>query len=192
MRIVLARPTLVFVMGVAGSGKSTLARSILREVNAVYLDNNFIADAFFLDTRTDPEYLSLREKFYHALYRIVEENLSVGNSVLLDAPHVKQMMDPDWHRWLALVLKRTGAALAVVRCLAAEEELRRRLAERGEPRDRWKLEHWGAYREAEPPDVPIPYPHVDVWTDTGRDEATKTALEHVLRPAGPDDARPDR
>lgn len=167
-------------MGVAGSGKSTLARHILREVHAVYLDNNFIADAFFLDTRTDPEYLSLRAKFYHALYRIVEENLSIGNSVLLDAPHVRQMTDPEWHRWLAQVLEGTGAGLAVIRCVAVEEVLQARLARRAEPRDRWKLEHWAEYVKAEPPEVPIPYRHLDVRTDADVDDMVDVAVQHVL------------
>ncbi|MCB1602809.1 MAG: hypothetical protein KDI66_22530, partial [Xanthomonadales bacterium] len=66
----LSRPTLILVMGVAGSGKTNVARSILERVNAVYLDNNFIADAFFPHTRSDAEYLKIRRNLYDALYRI--------------------------------------------------------------------------------------------------------------------------
>jgi hypothetical protein len=43
-------------MGVAGSGKSELARAILEQVRAVYLDNNFLADAFSPESRTDERY----------------------------------------------------------------------------------------------------------------------------------------
>ncbi|MCB0293292.1 MAG: hypothetical protein KDH97_23760, partial [Calditrichaeota bacterium] len=60
----LSRPTLILVMGVAGSGKTNVARSILERVNAVYLDNNFIADAFFPHTRSDAEYLKIRRNLY--------------------------------------------------------------------------------------------------------------------------------
>src|SRR5229473_148807 len=89
----LERLSLVLLMGVAGSGKTTLATEILRSAWLVYLDNNFIADAFYSKTRTDPDYLKLRKNLYDILYRITEENLRVGNSVLLDVPHVTHIQN---------------------------------------------------------------------------------------------------
>ena len=99
-RITLRPPRLILIMGVAGSGKSELAGGILEQVWAVYLDNNFLADAFSPESRTDEHYLALRENLYAALYRIMWENLRVGNSVLVDAPHIRQVRDPDWCRWV--------------------------------------------------------------------------------------------
>src|SRR5262245_58206842 len=75
-------PLLIMVMGVPGVGKTTFSKALLQQIAAVYLDNNFIADAFFSDTRTDDAYIQLRDGFYRAMYRIAEENLRVGNTVL--------------------------------------------------------------------------------------------------------------
>src|SRR3990172_4180254 len=91
---------LILVMGVAGSGKSELARAILEQIPAVYLDNNFLADAFSPGSRSDERYLAVRDNLYTALYRITRENLRIGNSVLLDAPHIRQAQDPEWCRWI--------------------------------------------------------------------------------------------
>ncbi len=66
-RLCLPTPALILVMGVPGSGKSTLAKAILRNLMCVYLDNNFVADAFFADTRTAPSYVELRPRLYEVI-----------------------------------------------------------------------------------------------------------------------------
>ena len=134
-------------MGIAGSGKSVLARAILEQVWAVYLDNNFLADAFSPASRTDERYLAVRENLYAALYRITEENLRIGNTVLLDAPHIRQVQDAEWCRWIQGLAKDAGAWMRAIRCLCSERLLRERLEARGENRDRWKLENWQAFLE---------------------------------------------
>jgi predicted kinase len=98
MRQTLPRTTLVLLTGVAGSGRSTIARGLLKYLHAVYLDNNFIADAFFPDTRRGAEYTRTRPRLYQALCRVAAENLRVGNSVLLDAPHIRQSRSNQWYR----------------------------------------------------------------------------------------------
>jgi predicted kinase len=152
-------------MGVAGSGKSELARAILTEVSAVYLDNNFLADAFFPETRSDERYLAIRENLYDALYRITEENLRIGNSVLLDAPHIRQVRDPEWCRRVEDIAEKAGARMRAIQCSCAEPVLRRRLEARGEQRDRWKLENWQTFLEHQPPRTPIPFPHLELDTE---------------------------
>jgi predicted kinase len=118
-------------MGVAGSGKSTLARAILYNVQAVYLDNNCIADAFFPLTRTVRSYEKWRPHFYRALYRVVSENLAVGNSVILDVPHIKETTDPKWRRSIKLLAEIAKAKLIVIRCHCSDSVLRSRLSSRG-------------------------------------------------------------
>ncbi len=131
--------TLVLVMGVAGSGKTTLAKGMLSRVCATYLDNNFVVDAFFADTRTAPEYIQLRLQLYKVLYGSAEENLLVGNSVVLDAPHVRQMPSARWQQLLDGLVSRTGSALAIIRCFCSEKTLRQRLLSRDEERDMWRF-----------------------------------------------------
>ena len=107
-------------MGVAGSGKTTLAKKILRDVRAVYLDNNQIVDAFFPHTRNGAAYAKLRPRFYRALYTIAEENLKMGNNVLLDVPHVKEMQDPKWRRFIQRLARRAKSQFVVIRCACSE------------------------------------------------------------------------
>lgn len=159
------RPCLIFVMGVAGSGKSTLSRGILRHIRAVYLDNNHIADAFFPYTRNGSRYEKLRPRFYRALYTITEENLKVGNSVLLDVPHVKEIQTARWRNFIRGLARRTKAKMVVVRCRCSEKTLRARITARGEPRDRWKLAHWKEFLKTQPVDVSIPFPRLDIDTE---------------------------
>jgi predicted kinase len=174
-------PRLILVMGIAGSGKSELARAILRQVWAVYLDNNFLADAFLPESRTDERYLAVRENLYAALYRITEENLRIGNSVLLDAPHIRQVQDPEWRRQIDGLAKAAGARMRVIRCYCSERCLRQRLEARGEKRDQWKLENWQTFLEQEPSRDPIPFPHLELDTEQPVVANVARAVSYILK-----------
>ena len=176
----LSPPRLILVMGVAGSGKSALAGAILERVSAVYLDNNFLADAFSPKSRSDEAYLAVREKLYAALYRIMWENLRVGNAVLVDAPHIRQVQDPDWCRWIQCLADEAGTPLRAIRCFCREELLRQRLAARGEPRDRWTLDHWEIFLKEQPPRAPIPFPHLDLDTEQPLMENVARAVSYIV------------
>lgn len=190
-------PTLVLLMGAAGTGKTTLAGLLIGRLQLVYLDNNFLADAFHPRTRRGSAYLRVRPRLYAALYRVAEENLAAGNSVLLAAPHVRQSSDPTWRADLADLLGRTLARLSVLCCRCPESVQRARLTERNEPRDHWKLANWAEYAAAEPVDFEVPYVHLSVLTahssppHTGSESKLRSLrpgldsiVEHVL--AGPD------
>jgi predicted kinase len=142
---------------------------ILDEVCCVYLDNNFIPDAFFPETRNDPAYEELRPRFYEALYQIAKENLLVKNTVLLDAPHIVQMKDEQWAAFIRQLAKDTSARLVVIHCTCSAGQLKQRLARRGLERDKWKLENWEAFIRRERPDVSIPFEHLRVNTETPLD-----------------------
>jgi predicted kinase len=113
----LPSKSLVLIMGVAGVGKTTLSKAILRKLSLTYLDNNFIADPFFSETRSSAEYTALRRYFYEVLYRITSENLLVGNSVLLDVPHITHVQDPAWCLRISQMAEDAEAKLIVIRCL---------------------------------------------------------------------------
>jgi len=177
----LSPPRLILVMGVAGSGKSTLARAILERIRAVYLDNNFLADVFSPASRTDERYLAVRGKLYDALYRIMWENLRVGNSVLVDAPHIRQVQDPDWCRWIQCLAEEADASLRAIRCYCREEVLRQRLEARGERRDQWKLENWPAFLAQQPCRIPIPFPHLELDTEQPPEKNVARAVSYILQ-----------
>ena len=157
--------SLILVMGIAGSGKTTLSREIIRRTHAVYLDNNHIVDSFFPDTREGFRYEKLRAGFYEALYTIAEANLKLGNSVLLDAPHIKEVQTPEWIKRIRGLAKNNKAKLIVIRCGCTEESLRARIESRGERRDESKLRHWREFLAEQPIHVPVRFPHLEIDTD---------------------------
>ena len=167
-------------MGVAGTGKSTLSREIVRRICAVYLDNNYIADSFFPNTRHGPAYDRFRPRFYRALYTIAEGNLKLGNSVLLDVPHIKQVQSAEWRDLIKRLAKRTNSKLVVIRCFCSEETLRARIALRNEHRDRWKLEHWRKFMSIEPINTPIPFPHLELNTENNLSTNINNAVRYIV------------
>lgn len=178
-RIVFRRPPLlILVMGVAGSGKTRLSRALLARVEAAYLDKDELCDAFFPDRRDGDDYRALRPALYRALYRLAASNLAAGNTVLVDAPHVKEASSADWWRRMEELAAGSGAKLAVVRCSCDEGTLRRRLRARGEPRDRAKLESWPEFLREQPGRAPLPYADV-LEVDTEADSEV-AAVERVV------------
>jgi predicted kinase len=175
------RPRLILVTGVAGSGKTTLSKEIVRHVGAAYLDNNHIVDAFFPNTRSGAAYAKLRPRFYRALYTIAEENLKMGNSVLLDVPHVKEMQDAKWRAFITRLAAGPKAKLVVIRCFCSDAVLRSRLKTRGETRDSWKLSHWQAFLAEQPILTLIPFPHLEIDTERNLSRNVNTAVRYILK-----------
>jgi len=184
-RLVPKIPLLNLVIGVPDSGKTALAKQLLSRLACMYLDNNFIADAFFKDTRTDSDYKMLRPRLYDVLYRITEENLAVGNSVLLDVPHITHVQRPEWRDYINSIVERHSARLIVLRCWCKESVLKQRISSRGEKRDVEKLEHWNAWLKGEPIRVFIPFEHLDIATDTNED-ILAMALQYIASKASID------
>jgi len=170
---------LLLIMGVPGSGKSSLAKDIVEMYQVLYLDNNFFADAFSRESRTSAEYIAIRPAIYEAVYRVCSENLLVGNSVLLDIPHVTQSRDPAWRDRISQMAIDSNSVLKIVRCFCSEATLLARIRSRGEPRDNWKLQHWAQFLSEEPIRFFVPFQHLDVNTDDPHSTNISRVLEYI-------------
>jgi predicted kinase len=179
----LSQPCLILIMGVAGSGKTALAREILRRLWAVYLDNNHIVDAFFPDTRSGKNYERLRPRFYQILYAIAEANLRLGNSILLDVPHIKEVQVAKWRRFIKGIATRTRSKIIVIRCFCSERTLHARLHARREKRDDWKFLHWKEFLTQQPIKTPVPFSHLDIDTEKNLAANTRAAVRYILQSA---------
>ena len=166
--------SLIVVLGSAGSGKTTFARRLVPELGCVYLNSDTISEAAFPNDRESPEYLKARPTIYRTLYDIAFANLKLGNSVLIDAPHVGQIRDPEWRAWIMREPEQLGARLRVLHCVADENTRRSRLASRGEARDAVRLANWVEYIRSDPFRSPILLPHIEI--DTGQDLQRNLAL----------------
>jgi predicted kinase len=178
-KYVTSTPSLILVIGVAGSGKTTLARKILRHICAVYLDNNHIADAFFPHTRRGGAYERLRPGFYKVLYTIAEENLKLGNSVLLDVPHVKEVQTSEWRGLIRRLVKKARADLVVIRCFCSEQTLLRRIRSRSQARDHWKLKHWNEFLMEQPIRVWMPWRHLEIDSEKQLSANVSEAVRYI-------------
>ena len=166
--------SLILVIGSAGSGKTTFAQRLVPELGCVYLDSDTISETAFPADRDSPAYLKARPIIYRTLYNIAFANLKLGNSVLIDAPHVGQIADPEWRASVMGETERLGARLRVIHCLADQDTRRSRLQSRGQGRDAAKLANWAEYVRSEPFRSPIPLPHIEI--DTGQDMLRNVAL----------------
>ncbi len=179
--------TLVLIVGVPGVGKSDFSKEILRRVGLVYVNKDTLTEALSPDTRSDPKYLAIRDQIYDTMYRVVEENLRAGNSVLLDAPHVKQMGDGSWRDWLDGFITDTGARMCIIRLVCSEQTLHARLKARGLPRDAEKLADWATFRSAEPMWFAIPFDHCDTCSEEISADYVESAVQYILGPDQPDE-----
>lgn len=174
----MERAKLILIMGVPASGKTTIAKMVIKQIKAVYLDNNFIADSFFPHTRVDKRYKKIRQSIYKSLYRITRENLILGNSVVLDVPHVTHMKDKKWRFEICKLANDANAEFKIIRCYCSKETLKKRIIERDEERDNWKLIHWEEFLKKEPILVEVPFDHMDINTEENTEENIKNFLEY--------------
>jgi predicted kinase len=165
-------PRLILFAGHAGTGKSTLAKKALPLIiertgeDFFFLDKDTVYGAYSAhvmelttqnpNDRDSPYYLqNLRDWEYRGLINTARENLLLGVNVILVGPFSKEiqsgrMFDPE-----ALgIPPQTNISIAWIDL--AESEARLRMQKRNDPRDEWKLKHWGEYakRRIDPPNHP--------------------------------------
>ncbi len=180
MKVELINKTLILVMGTAASGKTTISKELLKKITAVYLDNNFFADEFSRTSRNDESYIKVRPKLYQIIYRITEENLLVGNNVLLDIPHITHMKDKEWRKFISDLVKRTESGLAIILCYCSESILKQRIKERGEERDLDKLIDWSNHMANQPIIFNIPFKHLKINTENNILKNISEIVEYII------------
>jgi predicted kinase len=151
--------------GGAGAGKTLLARELVRRVsNSVLLDKDRllgpwvdrVLTAVGADVDRDGEYYwqRVRPEEYVTLETIAYDHLELGKVVAIDAPLRPELEDPTWVTRVHGECEARGARFIAVWVGVPPETARRRMQARGEPRDRWKLEHWEVFLKRHPYDPP--------------------------------------
>ena len=122
---------------------------------AALIDKDDINEPFAPGDRESDFYKGhVRDQTYAAMDVIAMKNLRSGTSVVLDSPF-NYLNDPSDKtgskgKFKGMV-EDVGANLKVVQCYAPDDVLRARLEERGDPRDRSKIENdeaWERYQQS--------------------------------------------
>jgi predicted kinase len=161
--------TSIIVCGSPGSGKSTYAARLAAARQAALLDIDTVTERLVRialarsghspDDR-DSGYFkqTFREPIYETLFAIARENLPFQDVVIV-GPFTRELQDRDWP---ARLRERLGSTVEVHNVRCAPEVRRRRLEQRGNPRDRAKLENWESHVRYYGDERPPVFAHVAV------------------------------
>lgn len=138
--------------GYAGSGKTTLAQAISKQLGAVYLDKDELAGeaagqmlkelGLSPSDRDSEQYFELvRPREYEMLMEQARKETATGKDVVLDAPFLRELPDPEWSERLLL----EWGEVEVVWVQASPEVMLRNMQFRSAPRDQLKLQGWAEY-----------------------------------------------
>jgi predicted kinase len=154
---------LVFFCGHAGTGKTTLAKRLIgplmratREAFCL-LDKDTLYGGYSSavmgvltgdpNDRDSPLYLQhLRDPEYRGLIDTARDNLELGISTLVIGPLSREVRDRRLfdRAWLGVA---DNVEIRIVWVYTSEETAHRRIIERGNPNDAYKLAHWDEYRQ---------------------------------------------
>ncbi|RDK02309.1 AAA family ATPase [Paraburkholderia lacunae] len=154
---------LVFICGHAGTGKTTLAKKLigpLMDASAspfCLLDKDTLYGSYSAavmgvltgnpNDRDSPLFLQhLRDAEYRGLLDTARDNLELGVSALVVGPLSREVRERRLfdRAWLGVG---ANVALQVVWVYTSEEVAHRRIVDRGNPNDAYKLAHWDEYRQ---------------------------------------------
>jgi predicted kinase len=160
-----SEPALILIGGGAATGKSCISVEIARLVpNAVLLDKDHLfgewVDAL-LAARGHPAdrdcavyWDCIRPMEYASLERLALKQLELGKLVVIDAPLRLEFNDRPWIERIDQACRILGAKLITTWIEVAPECARERMRQRGETRDRWKLDNWDEFVRRQPYNAP--------------------------------------
>ena len=149
MGIADAQLVAILVAGPPASGKSTVGSALAKTLGATLIDQDvatgqllsIIESLVNVDDIDDPQLAALtRPARYETVTRLAEDNLRLGNTVLLVAPFTAERKNlPAWQELCHRLRRAGGGAVAMVWLYLSREELMQRLRVRAADRDAAKL-----------------------------------------------------
>jgi predicted kinase len=144
-----ARPAALLIAGPPGSGKSLVGTSLARTLGATLIDLDVATEPLLGVIRSlvnvndidDPRLATLtRTARYETITCLGEENLRVGQTVLLVAPFTKERKKLDaWEALYRRLHQAGGGPVTMIWLYLSREELLQRMRARGAERDEAKL-----------------------------------------------------
>ncbi len=129
------RGKLIIFSGLPGSGKSTLAAKLAPIINATYLRIDTIEQGL----RDVCDIEQIDGKGYRMAYRIAQENLVVGNTVIADSVNPWKLTRDEWNQ----VARDVEARFINIEIVCSDErEHRKRVEGRSSPVPGLKMPTW--------------------------------------------------
>jgi len=150
-------PTAIFLIGPAGSGKSSIGKQIASKYHFCYLDKDTICNKFtglLLESngysaheRDGCDFYSdvVMDLEYQTLLDIANDNLLLGNSVILDAPFLSYFSNRNYIQELRAKYNWENIQLLVLEVTVDYSILKERLQARALDRDAWKFNNWDIF-----------------------------------------------
>lgn len=150
-------PTVIFLIGPAASGKSTIGKLIASTFHFCYLDKDTVVNKFtgrLLESngyspheRDGCAYYSdvVMDLEYQTLLDIANDNLQLGNSVVLDAPFLGYFSKKDYIDQVKATYNWQHVKPLVLEVTIDYSVLKERMLARGLERDAWKFANWDTY-----------------------------------------------
>lgn len=163
---------LTIVCGNAGVGKTTYARRLAEDTRSLLLDIDTVSEPLVQagmramgrnpSDRDSREYKRIyRDAIHQTLFAIARENLQFAPCIIV-APFTQERRD---RRFPEQVKNETGASARILYLTCSEDERKRRIIDRANPRDAAKLVRWEDYSLEGRDEAPPPFEHELV--DTG-------------------------
>jgi predicted kinase len=180
-----AQPAALVVAGPPASGKSTVGALLARTLGATLIDQDVatgpllsvIGSLVNVEDIDEPRLATLtRAARYETITGMAEDNLRVGNTVLLVAPFTAERKNhPAWEELCHRLQRAGGGAVTMVWLYLSREELLRRLRTRGADRDAGKLR--GEQRFIDQLDLGPPVgPHIPIHAVGSVDEIVRSIV----------------
>jgi predicted kinase len=144
-----ARPAALLIAGPPASGKSMVGASLARTLGAALIDLDAATEPLLsvieslanVDDIDDPRLVTLtRADRYETITRLAEDNLHVGNTVLLVAPFSEERKNlRAWEELVDRLHRAAGGAVTMIWLYLSREEVLQRMRARGADRDEPKL-----------------------------------------------------
>ena len=155
----LAKETkFVIITGCAGSGKTSLGERISRELGWTYIDKDTVTRDFtdYIlvendkgkgDRESDLYCDIIRPIEYKITFKVCEENLKLGNSVILTIPFIAQIK--DYSKWTEMIdefgIDLSGVTIKFIWINHNAGNEYDRIKSRNAERDGYKIAHWEEY-----------------------------------------------
>ena len=168
-----AYPVLILMSGLPGSGKSYLSEQICAQLPCVIIESDRVRKALF----REPTYAAEESAWVHRTCQVLMRRLlELGVRVIYDATNLLEFQ----REILYGLAERCGAQLIIVRTVAPEAVIRKRLEQRRSEGDRTSDADWQVYRRMAQSEQRILRPHLCV--DTSQD--IQEAVCRIVRAAG--------